>query len=180
MDAETLFGAWGDVLRVVVTCVAAYVGVVALVRISGKRTLAQLNAFDWIVTVAFGSILATTVLNADVALVEGFAAFVTLAALQFAVTWGSTRAPFAERLVKNEPALLVHCGKLLPDALRRERISEEEILQALRSNGAASIAALDAVVLETNGELSVLERADTGPRGSLGRLAETIDEPRGG
>lgn len=170
MDVETLFGGWAATLRVVVTCVLGYTGVVVLVRISGKRTLAQLNAFDWIVTVAFGSMLATTVLSDEVALVDGLAGFVTLAALQFAVTWISTRARSMQRLVKNEPALLVHRGELLRDALRRERISEDEILQALRTRGAASIGELEAVVLETNGELSVLRRAEGGPRGSLGGL----------
>jgi uncharacterized membrane protein YcaP (DUF421 family) len=56
MDVETFFAGFSATLGVVVTCVLAYIGVVVLVRISGKRTLAQLNAFDWIVTVAFGSI----------------------------------------------------------------------------------------------------------------------------
>jgi uncharacterized membrane protein YcaP (DUF421 family) len=120
------------------------------------------------------------VLSDEVALVDGLAAFVTLAMLQFVVTWASTRVRPAQRLVKNEPALLVHRGELLPDALRRERISEDEILQALRTAGAASIGELEAVVLETNGEVSVVGRAEPGRRGSLGRLAEGIGEPRGG
>lgn len=179
MDADALFTSWPAILRVVVTCVLAYVAVVALVRISGKRTLAQLNAFDWIVTVAFGSMLATTVLSDEVALLDGVAAFVTLATLQFVVTWGSTRVRRMQRLVKNEPALLVHRGELLADALRRERISEDEIFQALRASGAASLDDVGAVVLETNGEVSVLRRAEAGPRGSLGHLAETKGETPG-
>lgn len=73
--------------------------------------------------------------------------------------------------MKNEPALLVHDGRLLPEAMRRERISEEEVLQALRSSGVASLTDVDAVVLETSGRLSVLPRAEAGSRGVLAGIA---------
>lgn len=179
MGLDVLFDGWTPVLRAVVACAGAYAGVVVLVRISGKRTLAQLNAFDWIVTVAFGSILATTALSDEVALVEGLAAFATLATLQLLVSFVSTRAPRAQRVLKNEPALLVRDGRPLPEALRRERISEEEILQALRGAGVATLDGVGALVLETNGRLSVLQYAESGPGSALASFPEPRDDARG-
>jgi uncharacterized membrane protein YcaP (DUF421 family) len=68
------FDSWSDILRVVLAGSAAYAWLVALLRVSGKRTLAKLNAFDLVVTVAFGSTLATILLSSDVSWSEGAAA----------------------------------------------------------------------------------------------------------
>ena len=67
----TYFDDWAGIVRVVVTAVAAYTALIVLLRISGKRTLAQPNLFDWIVTVALGSTLAGVILTPYVPLAEG-------------------------------------------------------------------------------------------------------------
>ena len=80
------FDDWGGLVRVAVVGLLAYIGLVLLLRISGKRTLSKMNAFDLVVTVALGSTLATILLSSAVALAEGLLAFVVLISLQFAVT----------------------------------------------------------------------------------------------
>ena len=102
------FDGWFGLLRVVVVGVLAYAALVLLLRVSGKRTLAKLNAFDLIVTVALGSTLATVLLSKSVALVEGLVAFGLLAGLQYLVAWLSVRFAALQRLVKSEPTLLLH------------------------------------------------------------------------
>lgn len=94
-----------DILRTVLVGVLAYVGLIVLLRAAGNRTLSKLNAFDLVVTVALGSILATILLNEEVALAEGMTAFAVLIALQFAVTWSSVRVRWVQRLVTGEPTL---------------------------------------------------------------------------
>ena len=136
-----------------------------LLRVSGKRTLAKLNAFDLVVTVALGSTLATVLLSESVALVEGLTAFALLAGLQYAVAWLSVRSPRFGALVKSEPSLLLHRGRFLDGARRRQRVTREEVVSALRSSGLASPEDAAAVVLETDGSLSVV-RATDGPRGA--------------
>ena len=81
-----------------------------LLRVSGKRTLTKMNAFDLVVTVALGSMLATVLLAKSVALAEGLTAFVLLIFLQFVLTWLSVRSRAGSRLVKSEPTLLVYQG----------------------------------------------------------------------
>ena len=81
-----------------------------LLRVSGKRTLTKMNAFDLVVTVALGSTLATVMLTKSVALAEGLTAFVLLIFLQFVLTWLFVRSQAASRLVKSEPTLLVYQG----------------------------------------------------------------------
>jgi uncharacterized membrane protein YcaP (DUF421 family) len=154
------FDSWYDLGRVLLTGGLAYVALVVLLLVSGNRTLSKLNAFDLVVTVALGSTLATVLLSKDVALAEGVVAFATLIGLQFLVTWTSVRVPWFSRLVKSEPVLLFHNGHFLPQAMRQARVVEKEVLSVLREQGVARPESVEAVVLETDGSLSVIRRAD--------------------
>lgn len=156
-----LFDFWAGLGRVLLVGTLAYVALVLLLRISGKRTLSKLNAFDLVVTVALGSTLATVLLSKSVALAEGALALALLISLQYAIAWLSVRSPRLEGMIKAEPTLLLHRGRFLEQAMRAERITREEILAALRASGAAEPQAIAAVVLETDGSLSVIAQADT-------------------
>lgn len=154
------FDNWMAVARVLLVGALAYASLVLLLRVSGKRTLSKMNAFDLVLTVALGSTLATILLSKDVPLAEGLAAFALLIALQFAVTWSSLRSPAVRRLVKNEPTLLFYRGVMLDAALRRQRVLAEEVRAAIRAQGTAELASVEAVILETDGTFSVLPRTD--------------------
>lgn len=155
-----LFGDWYDLFRVLIVGIFAYAGLVALLRVTGKRTLSKMNAFDLIVTVALGSTLATVLLSSDVSLAEGLLALALLCGLQYAVAYASVRSPRFQGLVKAEPSLLYFRGRFLEEALRSERVTEEEILAAVRAQGGAELSRIDAVVLETDGTFSVISGAD--------------------
>jgi uncharacterized membrane protein YcaP (DUF421 family) len=155
------FDSWQGLGRVLVVGILAYAALVTVLRVSGNRTLSKLNAFDLVVTVALGSTLATILLSKDVALVEGIVAFCVLAGLQFAATWTSVRWPGFGDLVKSDSVLVVHRGRFLTDAMRRARLVEAEVLAVLRGEGVARVEDVHAVVLESDGSLSVLGR--TGP-----------------
>lgn len=150
------FDTWQGLLRVLVVGVLAYAGLVALLRWSGKRTLSKLNAFDFVVTVALGSTLATILLSKDVALAEGLLAIALLAGLQYVVAWGDVRFSWVGRLIKSEPRLLLRDGDFLEGAMRKERVTRDEILASLRKEGIDDPAEAKAVVLETDGSLSVI------------------------
>lgn len=150
------FISWHALFRVAVVGVLAYAALVVMLRVSGKRTLARMNAFDLVVTVALGSTLATVLLSKDVALAEGLLGFATLIALQFAVAWLSVQSKAVRDVVKSEPALLLFPGRYLDGALRRERLTREEVRAAVRAAGKASLAEATAVVLETDGTFSVV------------------------
>ena len=149
------YDGWEGVLRVVLVGTAAYFSLVGMLRISGKRTLAKLNAFDFVVTVALGSTLATVLLSSDVPLAEGVTALALLVLLQYVVAWASVRSPAVERLVKSEPTLVYRDG-FLSAPMRRARVTAEELRQAARAQGKADLDEVSAIVLETDGSLSIL------------------------
>ena len=149
--------------RVLVVGTLAYVALVVLLRVSGKRTLTKLNAFDLVVTVALGSTLATVLLSKSVALAEGILALALLVGLQYVIAWLSVRSDRFQALIKSEPTLILHRGRFLPGAMRAQRITREEMLAAMRASGVADPATLEAVVLETDGTISIVPQpADQG------------------
>jgi len=151
-----------DLERIAVIGVLAYVALIVMLRFTGKRTLSKMNAFDLIVTVALGSTLSAAILNNQVSLVECALAFALLCALQYFVTFTSVRSETFADMVKSEPALLFFEGRFLPDALRRERVTEKEALAAMRNQGIADLGRVRAVVLETDGSLSIVRDQEGG------------------
>ena len=158
MGSDSLFDTWSGVLRVLVVGVLAYVALVAILRVTGKRTLSRMSAFDLVVTVALGSTLSSIIISQDVALVEGVAAMLLLVGMQYAVTWLAVRSPPVRGFVKADPALVFLRGEFLRGPMRRERILEREIVAAVREAGHASLSTVEAVVLETDGTMSVVGR----------------------
>lgn len=162
MEAAVWFDSWSSLARVAVVGAAAYVTLVVLLRVAGKRTLAKLNAFDLVVTVALGSSLATIVLSGDVSWSEGAAALSLLVGLQLVVSWASARLPRGRAFVTARPTLLLADGQLRPEVMRSQRITESEVRQAVRSTGVGGLDLVAAVVLESDGTLSVITRAQMG------------------
>ena len=153
-----LFSGFEGIWRTLIVGLSAYAALVGVLRITGKRTLSKMNAFDLIVTVALGSTLATVLLSKDVALAEGVTAFLLLAGAQYAVTWMSLRSDRFRRWIKAEPRALLRDGRLIADALRAERVTPDEVEAAIRAAGHADAAAIELVMLETDGSMSVVPR----------------------
>nr|WP_111299329.1 YetF domain-containing protein [Paracoccus saliphilus] len=158
MTEPMLFDSWAGLFRVLVVGVAAYAALIFMLRASGKRTLSKMNAFDLIVTVALGSTLATVLLSATVPLAEGLLGLALLVYLQYAITWLSVRSARFRDLIKGEPSLLVHDGQYLDGAMRRQRVTREEVGAALRESGRQDLSGVASVVLETDGSMTVIGR----------------------
>lgn len=173
-----LFDNVSGLVRVVIVGVLAYTALVVLLRISGKRTLSKMNAFDFVATIALGSTFATILTAKDVALAEGVLALALLIGLQFVVAWFSVRSTAIRRLVKSEPRLLFYQGNSLHTALRAERVTEEEVRTAIRAQGISALQEVEAVVLETDGTFSVTQRSD-GPASVLEGVLKRHQQSQG-
>ena len=152
---DAIFDGWDGVLRILLIAPAAYVALILILRMSGKRTLAKLNAFDFVVTIAIGSTLASVITSSTLSLVDGLVALGLLVGMQFIVTAASVRLPWVNDVVKAEATLLVRKGELLPGAMRRQRITTDEIEAAIRQSGGRGVQDAEAVFLETDGSLAV-------------------------
>lgn len=157
-----------SLIRVLVLAPLAYAALVLMLRVSGKRMLSKMNAFDLVVTIALGSTLATIILSRDVALADGVAALFVLIGLQFIVAWLAARIKWVNRVTKSEPTLLYYRGELLGAALRRENVTEDAVYAAIRQQGFAAMAEVEAVVIESDGSLSAMTVSSTKERSIAG------------
>jgi uncharacterized membrane protein YcaP (DUF421 family) len=153
-----LFNDWSTIYRTILVGTLAYLLLIVVLRIFGKRILSKMNAFDFVVTVAFGSILATILTNSKLSLVDGMTALTLLVVLQYILTKLTVSVNFIDRLVKSEPALLYFKGEYDEEGMKKERVSKEELYQAARSSGFASMDDILGIILETDGAFSVLSK----------------------
>ena len=150
------FDGWYDLWVVLVSVIFIYTALVIILRITGNRTLSSLNAFDFIVTVTLGSTVASTILSENVSITEGITALATLAAIQYTVSKLSVFSKSFKKLITSEPILIVRKGQMLEDAMRQQRLTEQDLEQAAHLKGLKDWHEAEAVILETNGKLSVI------------------------
>lgn len=162
---DKLFSSWESVLGTMMMTFLAYISIVILLRVSGKRTLSKMNAFDFIVTIALGSALASVSTNKSVTLADGLAVFGVLIFMQFLLTWLSARIRSFKKIITSKPSMLLYKGQLLEENMRKERVTVEEINNSARKKGYSNLDELDIVILETTGEITIIkdlsEPADT-------------------
>jgi uncharacterized membrane protein YcaP (DUF421 family) len=156
MIYDMLVGPIANVWRTMLVGGLAYLALVVALRVSGKRTLSKLNAYDLVVTVALGSCLATILLSKETSLLQGIAAYAVLICMQFVIAWSSARSERVSALVKSKPTLLFYRGEVLRSALQSERLTVAALRAAVRAAGVPRMEAVDAIVLESDGSISVL------------------------
>ncbi len=164
---KIFFDSWDSLLRTFIITVLAYISLIAMLRISGKRTLTQLNAFDFVVTIALGSAFATVMLNKDIVLADGILALGLLIGLQYGITSLSAAYPPVKSIITSKPTLLLYKGIIDKKALKKQRITVDELMEAVRKKGMQDIKKVDAVILETAGEITVLSEFDKGSQNVL-------------
>ncbi|WCO68830.1 DUF421 domain-containing protein [Iamia majanohamensis] len=166
---ETWFGAaWTTIGFVAGGTLAIYASTVVAVRLAGRRTVAQMSAYDAVVTIALGSVLATTAVSKDVSYAVGATAIVTLLVLQVGLAFVRRRFPRLRRLLEFAPEVVVEDGEVhLPTGPSTSQMTLDELRSQLRKQGVVDESSPALVLLEPDGRISVLSDAD--PAAALGR-----------
>jgi uncharacterized membrane protein YcaP (DUF421 family) len=157
---EIFFKDWDSLWQVALCCIIAFFTLFLFIRISGKRTLAKLNAFDFIVTVTLGSTLSSMILH-KVTLAEGSLALIIIIVLQYALALLARSSKTLESVINSKPSLLFYNGVFMEDEMKREGITKDEILAEIRNFRLERIDKVRAVVLELNGEVSVIKKSSS-------------------
>lgn len=172
-EVTVFFDGWGPFVRILVVGVGMYAALVILLRVSGSRTLSSMNAFDFIVTVAIGAVFGRALTAKDVALTEAMFAFALLVSLQYVVSWLKARSSGFQLAVTNPPRLLYFRDEFLQGPMVRQRVTADELRAAVRKKGFGSMDDVEAVVLESSGEFSIVRSID-----HASALDETIRDQR--
>lgn len=156
LDIETT-----RLVSMMISAFTSYLVVMILLRLARKRTLSQMTAFDMIIPLTLGPILASTILPGGVTLIEGLAAFGFLVGLHSLVSNLTFKNPAISKLLEHEPALLFYRGEFIERNLSRENVARQEIRQAVRRNGLADMRNVRAVILEPTGSINVVQEPGT-------------------
>jgi uncharacterized membrane protein YcaP (DUF421 family) len=172
-DVAFWFKGWEALVRILVIGTTGYATLLALLRVSGQRTLARMTPFDFIITVTIGSAFGRVLTAKEVALAEVVVTFALLVALQWLVVAVRYRLPGFGRIVTADPSLLFHDGRYVRDAMRRHRLTEHDVLTVARQEGLGSLDQAKAIILEPDGEFSVITPGQLGDGSALRKLSET-------
>lgn len=133
------------------------VWIIVLVRIVGLRSFSKMTNFDFVMTVAMGSLLAGAAQTGSWAnLLQTMIAMAALFAAQFCVAYVRQRSDAFDKAVQNTPVLLMKDGVVLHDALRQTRVTHSDLMAKLREANAIELSSVRAVILETTGDVAVL------------------------
>jgi uncharacterized membrane protein YcaP (DUF421 family) len=157
---DILFSGWDKILKVLIMSVSGYIAVVILLRVSGKRTLSKMNAFDFVVTVALGSVLASTALSSSIAVSEGVTCMAILIFLQYIITFISYRSKSFKDIITSSPVLLFADGRFMEDNMKKSRVRKDEVYSRLRHNNLENMDEVDFIVMETTGDMHVIHGLD--------------------
>ncbi len=139
-----------------------YLFLLVAFRLLGKRQVGQLTPFDLIVLLIISNVLQNAMIGPDSSVTGGLIGATTVLALNWVVARVTMASRKVERLVEGVPTILVHHGRVVEENLRRELISREELLSALRKQGIFSISDVKVAVLEESGAVSVLREEHPG------------------
>jgi uncharacterized membrane protein YcaP (DUF421 family) len=127
-----------------------------LLRVAGKTTLATARIFDFVSTVAMGTMIGSTIISSTIALTTGIVGLTALVALQRFIAYASSRSRRFYRITTNTPRLLYDGSHFLDDNLNDERITREDVMAKIRQSGHPNLESVAAVVLETTGNVAVI------------------------
>ena len=150
------FESWDSLINILITGVVCFIGLIMFLRVAGKRTLTKMNAFDFIMTFTIGSTLATAITSDDITITEGLTALAIIITVQYVIAWLEVRFEWFQKLVKAQPSVLFYDGNFCEKTMRQERITKVEVLAAMRYSGLSDPSQARLVLMETDGQLSVI------------------------
>ncbi|MDT0683426.1 DUF421 domain-containing protein [Roseicyclus sp. F158] len=149
----------GAYWHIPVAVVLGFLLLLFLLRLSGKRTVAQFNMYDMILTFTVGSVLSSFIILDNVAFLDAAIALASLIAMDYVISLVIMKSDGVRKLVRSQPALLVFKGELQHANMRRERVIEDEVLMFMRQRGVDRLSHVSAMILEPAGDVSVFSDA---------------------
>jgi uncharacterized membrane protein YcaP (DUF421 family) len=164
---DLLWAGWPPIAHTLLIGTVGYLVLVLLLRGTGPRTMAKMTPLDFVVAVTLGSAFGRTVTADDVPLAQAVAALLLLVTLQWVLASARARWRPLRRMLDSRPALLYYDGELQQATLRRHRLTEADIDNAVIQGGLGSLASVQAVVLHQDGSLGTISKESMGDGSSL-------------
>jgi uncharacterized membrane protein YcaP (DUF421 family) len=156
---DNIFGLGVSWEERVLRAVLVYAFLLVVIKVFGRRELGQLTAFDLIVLLTLSNILQNAMIGNDNSLSGGAIGAVVLLSANYGVAYWVFRSRRAERAIEGEPRILIHDGKIQRAAVRKELLTDQDLLSAVRREGLERIEDVRLAISEPNGLISIIPRA---------------------
>jgi uncharacterized membrane protein YcaP (DUF421 family) len=145
-------------MDIVLRAAVAYVFIVFLLRIIGRRELSSLGPTDIVLLVVMGDLIQNGVTQSDYSVTGVFLAVSTIALMSVGMSFITFKSPFAQRLVEGEPVILVEDGNPIAKNLKSERLNVDDVAEQMRGQGIESLEQIKWCVLESSGSMSFVKK----------------------
>jgi Predicted membrane protein len=145
-----------EYVRIVFSTLAVYLFIVIALRLFGKKELAQLSVVDLVFILLISNSVQNAMVGPNSSLMGGLVAATTLFLANYALKNLQYRFPRFGKVVEGEATMLVYQGKIIDSHMRKARITEAELMEAVREHGVASVEDVDLAIMEVDGSISVL------------------------
>jgi uncharacterized membrane protein YcaP (DUF421 family) len=154
-------------MDIVLRATVMFAVVFVLLRLMGKRELAEMTPFELVLLVVIGDLLQQGVTHNDFSLTGASLAVMTFAFWALVLNFVSNKSKRAEKIIDGEPSVIIEGGRLLPDSLARNRLTVAEVEGEMRLAGIAHVSGVAWGILETNGKISFIAMGDAEPPARL-------------
>ena len=161
-DISFFWNGWQALIRILVVGTFCYIALVIILKISRKRTLASLTAFDFIVTVAIGAVFGRLLTAKDVSISEAVTAFMLLASLQLLFSWLQLKFKSFRKLFTSRPVLLYYRGEFMVEAMKKEKVEKSELIGEARKKGYGDFDEIELIILENDATFSIIGKLTDG------------------
>ncbi|RXZ03479.1 DUF421 domain-containing protein, partial [Klebsiella pneumoniae] len=158
---------WQQVLGISLSALGLYGGLIVFTRLMGLRSFSKLSSYDFAMTVAIGSILASTILSDSPSLAQGLVAVAILFLIQGTISVIRRKSKPLKSLIDNQAINLMAHGEYFCDNLKEANLTKSDVQEVLRKNGLKAKSEVFAVIMETTGDMSVIKQDNTAPDWSL-------------
>lgn len=173
-DIVFFWNGFAPIFRILVVGSLSFAAIVILLRSAGKRSLASMNAFDFIITITFGSVFGRILTAHQVSFSEAITAFLLLIILQYITAYLQIHSGLLSRLISAQPSLLFYQGEFLQKNIRKARLRKADVISVVRKKGYADLDDIEVIILESDSSFSVIRKTNKEPTHSS--LTPIVDQ----
>jgi uncharacterized membrane protein YcaP (DUF421 family) len=152
-----------EIILIVIRSLLSFIVVFTMARILGKKQISQLTFFDYVVGICIGDMASSIAIDTSVQLLNGVIGLIVYTILSIIIAFGAIKSLKIRTLVESNPTIIIRDGKVLEKNLYKNRMTFDDLMMGLRDKGAFKISEVELAVLETNGEVSVMKKAEFNP-----------------
>lgn len=150
-------------LVVFIRALLLYLVVVVVIRMMGKRQVAEMQPFELVIMIMIAELAATPMEDVGIPLINGVIPIIALLFIQVLISYFALKSEKFRDFICGKPSILIHKGRINQSELRRLRVSINDLLEALRNKDYFNISDVEYAILETNGQMSIVPKADKRP-----------------